>query len=114
MVPQPLPHLDFGFGVAAADVRHAAMALCGGHGVGHGGSVLVEDDQGGDDAGHPAGAGEDENDKYRPAPPVKHRQRREDNGEDDAEEGHDGYFLRVSYLWQITSKLNTKTYRIDY
>jgi hypothetical protein len=43
-------------------------------------SVLVEDDECGDDAGHPAGAGEDENDKYRPAPTVKHRQRREDNG----------------------------------
>lgn len=80
VVPQPLPHLDFGFGVAAADVRHAAVALCGGHGVGHGGSVLVEDDQCGDDAGHPAGASEDENDKHRPAPAVKHCQRREDNG----------------------------------
>ena len=41
MVPQPLPHLDFGFGVAAADVRHAAVALCGGHGVGHGNQFLL-------------------------------------------------------------------------
>ena len=53
-----------------------------------GGSVLVEDDQSGDDAGHPAGAGEDENDKYRPAPAVNDGQRREDDGEEDAEEGH--------------------------
>ena len=71
VVPQPLPHLDFGFGVAAADMRHAAVALCGGHGVGHGGSVLVEDDQRGDDARHPAAEGEDENDKHGAAPAVK-------------------------------------------
>jgi len=43
-------------------------------------SVLVEDDQSGDDAGHPPGTGEDENDKHRPAPAVDNGQRREDNG----------------------------------
>lgn len=35
VVPEPLPHLKLRLGVATADVRHAAVALRGGHDVGH-------------------------------------------------------------------------------
>ena len=80
VVPQPLPHLQLGLGVAAADVRHAAVALCGGHGVGHGGSVFFEDDQCPDDAGHPADAGKDEHNQEGAAALVDNRQRRKDDG----------------------------------
>ena len=63
---------------------------CAGERGGSRGSILVKDDQCGDGAGHPSGAGEEENDEHRTAPTVKHRQRREENGEKDAEEGHGG------------------------
>ena len=35
VVPQPLPHLQLGFRVPAADVRHATVPLLGSHRVGH-------------------------------------------------------------------------------
>ena len=35
--PEPPAHLQLGFGVLAADVRHAAVALLGSHRVGHDG-----------------------------------------------------------------------------
>ncbi len=50
--------------------------------------VLVEDDQCADDARHPSDAGEDEDDEHGPAPAVDDGQRREKDGEEDAEEGH--------------------------
>ena len=55
--------------------------------------IFVQDDQCGDDSRHPSGAGEDEDNEHRPAPPVVHGQRREDDGQDDAEEGHSGLFF---------------------
>ena len=39
--PQPLAHLQLGFGVPAADVRHAAVALGGGEAVGHNQRILT-------------------------------------------------------------------------
>ena len=36
MLPQPLPHLQFGFGAFAVDVRHAAMSLFWSHFISHG------------------------------------------------------------------------------
>ena len=53
--------------------------------------VLVEDDQCGDDARHPSCAGEDEDDEDGPAALVDDGEGREDDGEDDAEEGHSGF-----------------------
>jgi len=41
MPPQPLPHQFFRLGVAAADVRHHFVALCGGEVVGHGLSISL-------------------------------------------------------------------------
>ena len=35
MPPQPLPHQFFRLGVAAADVRHHFVTLCGSEAVGH-------------------------------------------------------------------------------
>ena len=55
--------------------------------------VLVEDDQRGDDARHPSGAGEDEDDEHGPAPAVDDGQRREKDGEEDTEYGHGGLFF---------------------
>ena len=45
--------------------------------------VLVQDNQRGDDAWHPAAKCEQKHDEHRPAAAVDHRQRREDNGQDD-------------------------------
>ena len=42
--------------------------------------ILVQDNQRGDDARHPADEGEQKHDEHRPAAAVDHRQRREDNG----------------------------------
>ena len=53
--------------------------------------VLVEDDQCADDPWHPSCAGEDEDDEHGPAAPVDDGEGREDDGEDDAEEGHGGF-----------------------
>ena len=53
-------------------------------------SVFVEDDQCAYNPRHPPATGEDKHNEYRPAPAVVHGQRREDDGEDDAEEGHRG------------------------
>ena len=53
--------------------------------------VLVEDDQCADNARHPSGAGEDEDDEHGAAPAVDDGERREKDGEEDAEEGHSGY-----------------------
>ena len=50
--------------------------------------VLVEDDQRADDARHPSGAGEDEDDEDGPAPAVDDGQRREKYGEEDTKYGH--------------------------
>ena len=50
--------------------------------------VLVQYDQRADDARHPSGAGEDEDDEHGAAPAVDDGQRRENDGEDDAENGH--------------------------
>lgn len=50
--------------------------------------VLVEDDQRGDDARHPSSAGEDKDDEDGSAPAVDDGQRRKNDGEDDAENGH--------------------------
>ena len=54
--------------------------------------ILVQDNQRGDDARHPAAEREQKHDEHRPAAAVDHRQRREDNGQDDLEAGH-GCFL---------------------
>ena len=43
-------------------------------------SLLVENDECADDAGHPADAGKDEYNQERAASPVDNRQRREDDG----------------------------------
>ena len=55
--------------------------------------VLVEDDQRADDARHPSGAGEDEDDEHGPASAVDDGQRREKDGEEDTEYGHGGLFF---------------------
>ena len=55
--------------------------------------IFVQDDQCGDDSRHPPATGEDKHNEYRPAPTVVHGQRREDDGQDDAEEGHSGLFF---------------------
>ena len=43
--------------------------------------VFVEDDESGDDAGHPSAKGEQEDNQYRSATFVNNRQRREDNSQ---------------------------------
>ena len=50
--------------------------------------VLVEDDQRADDARHPSGAGEHEDDEHGPAPAVDDGKGREKDGEEDAKYGH--------------------------
>ena len=55
--------------------------------------VLVEDNQCGNDTRHPSCAGEDEDDEDGPAAAIDDGEGREDDGEDDAEEGHDGLFF---------------------
>ena len=50
--------------------------------------IFVEDDECGDDARHPPATGEDKHNEYRPAPAVDDGQRREEDGQEDAEEGH--------------------------
>ena len=42
--------------------------------------MLVEDDEGADDAGDPAATGEDGDDEHRAAALVNHGKRREDDG----------------------------------
>lgn len=53
-------------------------------------SVFVQDDQCADNARHPPAKGKQEHNEHRPAPAVDNGQRREENGEKDAEEGHRG------------------------
>jgi len=55
--------------------------------------VLVQYDQCADDPRHPSCAGEDEDDEDGPAPAVDDGQRREKDGEEDAEYGHGGLFF---------------------
>ena len=55
--------------------------------------VLVQYDQCADDARHPSGAGEDEDDEHGPAPAVDDGQRREKDGEEDTKYGHGGLFF---------------------
>lgn len=55
--------------------------------------IFVQDDQRGDDSRHPSGAGEDEDNEHGPAPAVDDGQWREDDGKDDAENGHSGLFF---------------------
>ena len=50
--------------------------------------IFVQDDQCADDARHPSGAGEDEDDEDGPAPAVDDGQRREKDGEEDTKYGH--------------------------
>ena len=56
-------------------------------------SVFVQDDQCADNARHPSGAGEDEDDEHGAAPAVDDGERREKDGEEDAEYGHGGLFF---------------------
>ena len=56
-------------------------------------SVFIKDDQCANDAGHPPATGEDKDNQHRPAPTVDNGQRREEDGEEDAEEGHSGLFF---------------------
>ena len=66
-------------------------------------SVFVQDDQCADNARHPPAEGEDKDNEHRPAPAVDNGQRREKDGEEDAEEGHDNLlFISSPFL---------KTYR---
>ena len=51
-------------------------------------SVFIEDDQCADNARHPAAKGKQKHNEHRPTPAVDNGQRREENGEEDAEEGH--------------------------
>ena len=55
-------------------------------------SVFVEYNQCADNARHPPAKGEQEHNEHRPAPAVNNGQRREENGEEDAEEGHRAIF----------------------
>ena len=55
--------------------------------------VLVQYNQCADDARHPSSAGEDEDDEHGPASSVDDGQRREKDGEEDAEYGHGGLFF---------------------
>ena len=55
--------------------------------------VLVEDDQRANNARHPSGAGEDEDDEHGTAPAVDDGERREKDGEEDTEYGHGGLFF---------------------
>ena len=50
--------------------------------------VLVEDDEGGDDAGHPAACSQQKHDENAAAPAVEDGQGREQDGEDDLKHGH--------------------------
>ena len=50
--------------------------------------IVVQDNQRGDDAWHPAAEREQKHDEHRAAAAVDHRQWREDNGWDDLEAGH--------------------------
>ena len=56
-------------------------------------SVFVEDDQCADNARHPPATGEDKDNQHGPAPAVDNGQRREEDGEEDAKEGHSFKFL---------------------
>ena len=66
-------------------------------------SVLVEDDECGDDARHPSNAGKEENNEHRPAPAVDDGEGRENDGEEDTEEGH-GDFVLISKVLIILQK----------
>lgn len=50
--------------------------------------VLIQDNQCADNPRHPPAEGEQEHNEHRPAPAVNNGQRREENGEEDAKEGH--------------------------
>lgn len=50
--------------------------------------IFVQDDQRSDDARHPSTEGKQEHNEHGPAPAVDDGERREKDGEDDAEEGH--------------------------
>ena len=56
-------------------------------------SVFVEDDQCGDDARHPSCHGEQKYNKHRSTTSVDDGERREEDGEEDAKDGHDGLFF---------------------
>ena len=56
--------------------------------------IFVQDDQRSDDARHPSAEGKQEHNEHGPAPAVDDGQRREDDGENDAENGHRGLFLK--------------------
>lgn len=55
--------------------------------------IFVQDDQRSDDARHPSAEGKQEHNEHGPAPAVDDGQRREKDGEEDAEYGHGGLFF---------------------
>ena len=55
--------------------------------------VLIENNQRGDDARHPAAKREQKHDEHRTAAAVVHRQGREEDGKEDSEEGHGGFIF---------------------
>ena len=50
--------------------------------------VLIQNNQSGNHARHPAAEREEKHNEHRPAAAVEHRQGREKDGKEDSEEGH--------------------------